>query len=290
LETNLKQVAVGLKHALIALTATVLVGCGGGGSGGGDAAAQGGGVTPPPSLSLTANPTSVASGAASMLSWTSTNATSCSASGAWSGNKSTSGNFQTAALTTDSTFTLSCNGAGGGVVARATVAVTPVNANTPTAQLSASPLGVPLNGSTTLTWTTENVTSCTASWSGSAPPLDGAATVGPIAQDQTYTLSCSGPNGNAVAMVSFGVRRAVLTWTAPTQNVDGSALTDLAGFKVYWGTSSRSYGNSATVNGAGANSYAIDLAAPGTYYFAVSAFNAASEESTRSNEVTKSVL
>jgi hypothetical protein len=276
-----------VKHALILAIAVLVAACGGGGSGG-EAAPQAN-QAPAPSLSLSANPTSVPSGATTTLSWTSNNATSCSASGAWSGNRATSGNFTSGALTTDSTFTLSCNGAGGGVVARVTVSVTANNPISPSARLTASPQGVPLNGSTTLNWTSSNVDTCTASggWSG-AKATSGSEQSAPIAQDQTYRLSCSGPNGNALAMVTVGVRRAVLTWTAPTQNVDGSPLTNLGGYKVYWGTRSRTYGTPATVN-AGVTTYTLDLA-PGTYYFALTAFDATGAESSYTNEVGKTVL
>ena len=70
-------------------------------------------TTPAPTVTITATPTSVTSGSASTLSWSSANATSCTASGAWSGTKSTSGSQSTGNLTANSTFTLSCTGTGG---------------------------------------------------------------------------------------------------------------------------------------------------------------------------------
>jgi hypothetical protein len=68
--------------------------------------------TPAPTVSLTANPTTINSGSGSTLSWSSTNATSCSGSGAWSGPKSISGS-QSVSPTTNSTYNLSCTGSGG---------------------------------------------------------------------------------------------------------------------------------------------------------------------------------
>src|SRR3990167_67926 len=81
-------------------------------------------VTPAPTVSLTASPTSITSGTASTLSWSSANATSCTASGAWSGTKTVSGTQSTGSLTANSTFTLSCTGAGGTTSQSATVNVT----------------------------------------------------------------------------------------------------------------------------------------------------------------------
>ena len=72
-------------------------------------------------------------------------------------------------------------------------------------------------------------------------------------------------------------------------NDDGSALTDLAGFNVYEGTSSTSF---AKVGGtaAGVTSFGWPIPAYGTYYFAVTALNAAGKESAMSNPVSKTVL
>ncbi len=80
--------------------------------------------TPAPTISLSATPTSVSAGSPSTLTWNSTNATSCSASGAWSGAQPTSGSVSTGALNTTSTYTLSCSGSGGSANASTTVTVT----------------------------------------------------------------------------------------------------------------------------------------------------------------------
>jgi len=81
--------------------------------------------TPPaPTVTLAATPATVASGAAAQLSWTSTNATSCTASGGWTGAKSTSGNQSTGNLAATTTFTLTCTGPGGQGSASRTVTVT----------------------------------------------------------------------------------------------------------------------------------------------------------------------
>jgi hypothetical protein len=77
----------------------------------------------PPTVSLAASPASISSGQSSTLSWNSTNATSCSASGAWSGTQLTSGS-QTVSPTATSTYSLTCSGAGGSATASATVTLT----------------------------------------------------------------------------------------------------------------------------------------------------------------------
>ena len=59
-----------------------------------------------------------------MLSWSSTNASSCTTSGGWSGNEPTSGSASTGALSTTTTFTLTCNGASGTTPATQSTTVT----------------------------------------------------------------------------------------------------------------------------------------------------------------------
>src|SRR5262245_5327473 len=80
-------------------------------------------ITTPPSAALSASPTSITAGQAATLTWSSTNATGCTASGAWSGTKPTAGT-QSVTPTSSSTYSMVCTGAGGtSPSASATVAV-----------------------------------------------------------------------------------------------------------------------------------------------------------------------
>jgi hypothetical protein len=80
---------------------------------------------PPPTVTLTASPTGVRSGGSSSLTWTSTDATSCLATGQWTGSKALTGSQSVGPLSVDSTFTLTCSGAGGSNAASATVTIRP---------------------------------------------------------------------------------------------------------------------------------------------------------------------
>jgi hypothetical protein len=77
-----------------------------------------------PTISISASPTSINSGSTSILTWSSTGATSCTASGTWSGSEATAGSYTTAALTATSNYTLSCTGTSGTTSATVTVTVT----------------------------------------------------------------------------------------------------------------------------------------------------------------------
>jgi len=80
---------------------------------------------------------------------------------------------------------------------------------------------------------------------------------------------------------------ASLTWIAPTTNSNGSQLTDLAGFRVHYGTASRTYTHVIDVQNV--TSYAVNNLPAGTYYFAVTAYNSLGNDSDFSNEVSRTV-
>jgi hypothetical protein len=81
---------------------------------------------------------------------------------------------------------------------------------------------------------------------------------------------------------------ATLSWDAPTTNADGTPLTDLAGYKVYYGTSSHTY--SQNINIGNVTTYTIDNLTEGvTYYFATTAYDTAGNESEYSNEASKTI-
>src|ERR1700690_769802 len=78
-----------------------------------------------------------------------------------------------------------------------------------------------------------------------------------------------------------------LTWTAPTTNTDGSPLTDLAGYNLYYGISSGNYTN--TIHVGNVTTYTLNLSA-GSYYFVATAYNSLGVESLDSNQVVKTVV
>lgn len=90
-----------------------------------------------------------------------------------------------------------------------------------------------------------------------------------------------------VADVSIGA--ASLEWMPPTQNTDGSALTNLAGYRIVYGKSAAQLTQTIQVANAGTSSYVVDNLAPGTYYFAVRAYTSKGAESADSNVVAKVV-
>jgi len=80
-----------------------------------------------------------------------------------------------------------------------------------------------------------------------------------------------------------------LSWDAPTKNADGGPLTDLAGFKIYYGTASLSYSNSIDVGMM--TVYQVNKLTEGvSYYFSVTAYDTSGNESGYSNETSYKIL
>jgi hypothetical protein len=83
---------------------------------------------------------------------------------------------------------------------------------------------------------------------------------------------------------------AMLSWLAPTQNTDGSAVTNLGGYRVYHGTTPGALNDVFQVAGAATTSYTVSQLAPGTHYFAVAAYTSAGVEGAISPVGSKTIL
>ena len=73
------------------------------------------------------------------------------------------------------------------------------------------------------------------------------------------------------------------------QNVGGTSLTDITGYRVYYGTSATNLANSVAVSGASTANVVVSGLSPGTYYFAVATVNSTATTSALSNAVSKVV-
>jgi hypothetical protein len=82
---------------------------------------------------------------------------------------------------------------------------------------------------------------------------------------------------------------ATLSWTPPTANSDGTTLTNLAGYRIYYGTSASALTQQIQLANPGLSTYVVSSLARGTYYFSVRAYNTSGVESTPSNVVSKTI-
>jgi serine protease len=199
-------------------TTTYTLTCtGSSGSASGSATVTVAGGSGPPQVFLDAFPDTVAPGGSVGLGWATTGATSCTASGGWSGSTPTTGSASVFPSST-TTYTLTCTGPGGSAVDSVTVTVS----TAPSVSLSASPEGISPGGSSTLSWTSNGMASCSASggWSGSRS-LSGSQTVTP-SSTTTYTLTCTEASNGTSELV----RNGAFTGTASEWVKTGSFFTD----------------------------------------------------------------
>jgi hypothetical protein len=94
----------------------------------------------------------------------------------------------------------------------------------------------------------------------------------------------------AINVVDVSSGGAELSWTPPTQNTDGSSVTNLAGYRIAYGTSPTALTQIVQIANVGITRYTFDNLSPGTYYFAVRAYTSTGTESDNSNVTPKTVL
>ncbi|HVY64859.1 MAG TPA: putative Ig domain-containing protein [Gammaproteobacteria bacterium] len=134
-----------------------------------------------------------------------------------------------------------------------------------------------------------------ATFSAATGLLQGTPGAGDVGTTTGIVISVSdgvatasiGPFNIAVQAVASG--SVTLTWQPPTQNTDGSSLTDLAGYKIYWGTKLGTYPNVVAVANPGITSYVVQNLVPNTYYFVMTAVSSGGAESAYSDSVSKTI-
>jgi hypothetical protein len=127
--------------------------------------------------------------------------------------------------------------------------------------------------------------------------LSGTPTAADVAMYSNITISVSdGQASDSLSAFSISVTdvaaatgTATLSWTPPTENSDGSALTDLAGYQVYYGQSQNNLTKTVTLNNASLSTYVVENLGSGTWYFALVAVNSRGTTSVFSSVATKTI-
>ena len=128
----------------------------------------------------------------------------------------------------------------------------------------------------------------------------GALTGTPASAGTFANIEIAATDGNSVtalpqfnitvtAPASTSTSVVTLAWTPPTENVDGSALVDLSGYKIHVGDQPQSYSETISVSNPGLTRFVIDALPPGTHYVAMTAYNTSGAESDYSEEVKVTV-
>jgi hypothetical protein len=84
-----------------------------------------------------------------------------------------------------------------------------------------------------------------------------------------------------------GLGSATISWTAPDQNTDGSALNNLAGYEIRYGQNVSALDSYVTIDGVGSQTRVIENLTSGTWYFSISARNSNGVLSNPSSPVSK---
>lgn len=175
----------------------------------------------------------------------------------------------------------------------------PTISGTPSTQLrvgeaySFTPSAADSDGDT-LTFSVTNKPSW-LTFTASTGRLSGTPAAGDVGNFANISISVS-DGKTSTSLSAFGVSvtqitngSAQLNWGAPTQNTDGSALTNLSGYRVLYGRSADNLNQTIAVTNPSINSYLVPDLSSGTWYFSVVTVNAAGTESSRSNVVSATI-
>ena len=174
-----------------------------------------------------------------------------------------------------------------------TISGTPAAAVDPGEAYSFQPSAADADGNT-LTFTIANRPAW-ATFNSTTGQLTGTPEAGDVGTYSNITITVSDGTaqaslpGFAIAVIQLATGTATVSWTPPTQNTDGSALTNLAGYRLAYGRSATSLDRSANVNSVGVTTYTLNNLATGEWFFAVYAVNSGGVESDVSNVASKTI-
>ena len=134
-----------------------------------------------------------------------------------------------------------------------------------------------------------------ASFDPATGRMSGSVTLGDVGMYSDIQISVNDGNLSDslqtfnVEVVQMASGSVMLSWSAPSENTDGTLLTDLDGYRIYYGVAEGNYPNVVNVNGAGNTSVVIDNLVPDTYYFVGTAVNTDGLESDFSSVLERTV-
>jgi Putative Ig domain len=182
-----------------------------------------------------------------------------------------------------------------GSTATATISGTPMTGVTVGTQYSFTPTASDSDGGA-MTFSIQNAPSW-ATFNTSTGQLSGSPKATDVGTTSNIVIKVA--DGTATAsLAAFSITvtgatpttgTATVSWVAPTKNSDGTPLTDLAGFRIYFGTNSESLTQVVRVSNAQATSYVVSGLTSGTWYFAVTSYGSDGSESARSTVASKTI-
>jgi hypothetical protein len=134
-----------------------------------------------------------------------------------------------------------------------------------------------------------------ASFNAATGQLSGTPSTADVATYSAIVISASDGKASvslpafSIVVTQVATGNVTLSWTAPTQNTDGTALTNLAGYRIFYGNNASSLTQTVNINSAGISLYMVENLSSGTWYFAVKAVSATGAESDLSAMISKTL-
>ncbi len=135
-------------------------------------------------------------------------------------------------------------------------------------------------------WATFSTT--TGALSGT-PPSGSTGSYGNIVISVSDAKASASLPAFSISVQQTATGSATLSWSAPTLRTDGTPLTNLAGYRIHYGTTQGQYAYRVTINNPGLNTYVVENLAAGTWYFTTTAFDSTGAESDYSNVASKTI-
>jgi hypothetical protein len=115
--------------------------------------------------------------------------------------------------------------------------------------------------------------------------LSGTPTADDVGTNGGITLTVTDPSGHTsdkvfdITVLERGNGLVELAWSPPEENIDGTPLVDLAGYRISYGHQPGIYLHTIDVNSADVTSFSIAGLVPGVYFFTITAYSAIGSES-----------
>jgi len=134
-----------------------------------------------------------------------------------------------------------------------------------------------------------------ATFSSSTGRLSGTPGAGDVGQFSNVRITVSDGRAQAslgaftIAVNQVAMGGVTLSWIPPTTNVDGSPMTDLAGYRIYYGRSAGALDQTIVISNAGLTRYVVDNLSPATWYFSMTSYKSNGVESVRTSTVSRTL-
>ena len=131
-----------------------------------------------------------------------------------------------------------------------------------------------------------------ATFSTTTGLLNGTPAAGNVGTSSNIVITVSDGKATAslpafsLSVTQIATGAVTLEWAPPLVNTDGTTLTNLAGYRITYGTSAGSLSRTVQISNAGTSRYLIEGLSPGTWYFALKSYSSTGVESALTSVVS----